>query len=177
MKKFDPQANNTKANATQRDGLQIPRADWPDEGKVIEAVTRQIEAMLAVEDETGGEMAGGAGPEVAKGLADIATNAWRARNKMIETATGEVREEMKRVYRHIEAILQNIQDMGVEIKDHTGSPFDYGLPLKVVATQPTERLGRETIVETIKPTVYWNDQIIQMGEVVIATPASPRTKP
>jgi len=29
------------------------------------------------------------------------------------------------------------------------------------------------VIETIKPTIYWQKQNIQMGEVVIATPASP----
>ena len=100
-----------------------------------------------------------------------------ARNKTIEATTGEVREEMKRVYRHLEAIFQNLQDLGVEVKDHTGLPFDYGLPLKVVATQPTAGQSRETVLDTIKPTVYWNNQIIQMGEVVIATPASQKKQP
>jgi len=49
--------------------------------------------------------------------------------------------------------------------------FDYGLPLKVVTTQPTPGITKESVIETIKPTIYWQKQIIQMGEVVIATPA------
>src|SRR5205823_6625265 len=108
---------------------------------------------------------------VTKGMAAIATNAWKAKTKMLNGPSGDVREEMKRVYRHVEGIFESFQEMGVEIKDHTGDPFDYGLPLKVVTAQPTQGITKESVIETIKPTIYWQKQIIQMGEVVIATPA------
>jgi hypothetical protein len=82
-----------------------------------------------------------------------------------------VREEMKRVHRHIEAMFESFREMGLEIKDHTGEIFDYGLPLNVVTTQPTPGITKERVLETLKPTIYWQEQMIQMGEVVIATPA------
>jgi molecular chaperone GrpE (heat shock protein) len=104
-------------------------------------------------------------------MASIATNAWKAKSKMVDAKSGEALEEMKRVYRHIEAILESFQEMGLEIKDHTDDAFDYGLPLKVVTTQPTPGITKERVIETIKPTIYWQNRIIQMGEVVIATPA------
>ena len=111
---------------------------------------------------------------VVKGMADIATNAWKAKSKMLD-ASGLVLDEMKRVFRHVENVLETLQQVGVELKDHTGDDFDYGLPLKVVTTQPTQGITRERVVETIKPTIYWQKQIIQMGEVVIATPSSSET--
>jgi hypothetical protein len=106
-----------------------------------------------------------------KAIADLATNAWKAKIKMIDNSSGEVREEMKRVYRPIEGMFASFQELGVEIKDHTGEIFDYGLPLKVVTTQPTPGITKERVIETLKPTIYWQEHIIQMGEVVIATPA------
>ena len=112
-----------------------------------------------------------------KTLAAIATNAWKAKAKMLDSASGEVREDMKRVYRHVESILESLHEMGIEIKDHTNEAFDYGLPLKVVTTQPTPGITKEKVIETIKPTVYWQKQIIQMGEVVVATPVPSQEKP
>jgi hypothetical protein len=109
-------------------------------------------------------------------LAVIATNAWKAKAKMLDNTTGEVRDGMKRVYRHIEAILESLQGMGIEIKDHTNDAFDYGMPLRVVTTQPTAGIAKERVLETIKPTIYWKKQIIQMGEVVIATPMQSQEK-
>jgi hypothetical protein len=101
---------------------------------------------------------------------DIATQAWRARSKMIDPASGESREEMKRVFRHVEAILSSLSAMGFELKDHTGDGFDYGLPLRVVGTQPTAGLTRDTVIETLKPTIYWKNRIVQSGEVIVGTP-------
>ncbi|MEY2484269.1 MAG: hypothetical protein QOK24_2797, partial [Verrucomicrobiota bacterium] len=95
---------------------------------------------------------------VVKGIAEIATNVWKAKAKMVDSSSGEVRDEMKRVYRHIESILESLHEMGLEVKDHTGDAFDYGLPLKVVATQPTQGIIRESVIETIKPTIYWQQQ-------------------
>jgi len=81
-----------------------------------------------------------------------------------------LREEMKRVYRHVEAALENLREMGIEVKDHTGEAFDYGQSLKVITTQPIQGITRETVIETIKPTIYFQEHLIQTGEVVIATP-------
>lgn len=152
------------------DEFKIPPAAFPDKDKVIEKMMRIQEAMLSRLEGTGGEIRYAIPPNVAQGMADIATNAWKAKTKMVNGSSGEVRDEMKRVFRHIEGIFESFQEMGLEIKDHTGDAFDYGLPLKVVTTQPTQGITKESVLETIKPTIYWQKQIIQMGEVVIATP-------
>lgn len=153
----------------------IPAPQWPDRQKLIDEVTTRIKAMLTTKDEGMGDRH--AVPAyVVKGMADIATNAWRAKKKMVEPISGEVREEMTRVYRDIKGIFESLQDIGLKVKDHTGDAFDYGLPLKVITTEPKQGITRESVSETIKPTIFWQDQIIQMGEVVIATPASTETK-
>jgi hypothetical protein len=151
--------------------FKIPPAEFPDKDKVIEKMMRVQEAMLSQLEKTGGTVRYAIPENVARGMADIATNAWKAKAKMVNGSSGEVREEMKRVFRHIEGILESFKEMGMEIKDHTGDAFDYGLPLKVVTSQPTQGITKESVIETIKPTIYWQKQIIQMGEVVIATPA------
>ena len=157
------------------DEFKIPPGEFPDGSRVIETVVRIHQAMLA-ESKGGGEVRHAVPANVVKGMADIATNIWKAKMKMLDGASGEVRDEMKRVYRNIESVLESLDEMGLELKDHTGDAFDYGLPLKVITTQPTQGITRENVIETIKPTIYWQQQIIQMGEVVIATPDSAETK-
>lgn len=153
------------------DEFNIPSAPFPDKDKVIEKMMRIQEAMLTKLEGAGGEIRYAIPPNMILSMADIATNTWKAKSKMMDGSSGEVRDEMKRVFRHIESIFESFQEMGLEIKDHTGDAFDYGLPLKVVTTQPTQGITKESVLETIKPTIYWQKQIIQMGEVVIATPA------
>ena len=154
----------------------IPRPQWPDEEKIINAVTARLRAIHQDTPSPTAEVVHTIPSHVVKGMASIATNVWKAKAKMLDNATGEVREEMKRVYRHIESVLETFDEIGLEVKDHTGDAFDYGLPLKVITTQPMQGVTRESVLETIKPTLYWQKQIIQMGEVVIATPISTEEK-
>src|ERR1019366_347264 len=111
-------------------------------------------------------------PKIAKGMADIATHVWRAKAKMLDATSGEVKEDMKRVYRHVEGVIDALKQMDIEIKDHTGDAFDYGMPLTVVTSQPTEGITREIIVETLRPTIYWQNNIVQRGEIVLGTPVT-----
>jgi hypothetical protein len=154
----------------QPDEFKISAAEFPDAKQVIEQILRIQQTGHAESNVESRELHYSIPPNVIKGMADIATNVWKAQTKMVDGASGEVRHEMKRIYRHIEAALESLRAIGLEVKDHTGDAFDYGLPLKVITTQPTEGITRESVLETIRPTIYWQQQIIQRGEVVIATP-------
>jgi hypothetical protein len=153
------------------DAFPIAPAEPPATGQTIDNLMKTYEARLSQLERSGGAIRYAVPDNVTKGMAAIATNAWKARTKMLNSQSGEPHEEMRRVYRHIEAMFETFQEMGLEVKDHTNDAFDYGMPLKVVTTQPTQGITKERVAETIKPTIYWQKQIIQMGEVVIATPA------
>lgn len=105
-------------------------------------------------------------------LADLATNVWRLRQKMLQPGTDQPLEEMRRVYRHVEAIWDSLNGQGVEICGHTGEVLPQGgvYGLKVLACQPTSGTNREHVLETIKPTIRLGGRIIQMGEVILAVP-------
>jgi hypothetical protein len=107
---------------------------------------------------------------VVQALAHIATNAWRAKNKLVDPETGEAKEEMKRVYRHIEAIFETLKQIDVKTIDPVGRAYDSGMALKVVSFEQTPGLSKEEIKETIKPSVAWQGRLIQMGEVIVGTP-------
>lgn len=106
-----------------------------------------------------------------RALATIATNAWKAKSRLKDVESDEGGGVLKRINGDIERIWNVlVEDLGLEIKDHTGKDFDYGMALKVVTTQPTAGINKERVIETIKPTIYWKNKIIQIGEVVVATP-------
>jgi hypothetical protein len=105
-------------------------------------------------------------------LAGLATQVWRARNRIIDPETGEPREEMRRVYRHIEGALEMFAEMGLTMNDWLKQPYDTGLPVKVLTFQPTPDVQRDTVLEAIRPTIIWKDRLLQMGEVIVATPQS-----
>lgn len=110
-------------------------------------------------------------------LGGLATQVWRARSRIIDPATGEPREEMKRVHRHIEGALDVLKQLGLTMNDWVHQPYDAGLPVKVLAFQPTPGLARDTILEAVRPTVIWKERLLQLGEVVVGIPVNPEDRP
>jgi len=103
-------------------------------------------------------------------LATVATNTWRALQKMIDVETREPKPEMKRIHRHIEAISEALREFGVETIDHAGQRYDTGSALKVITSEKRAGLNREEIIETLKPTVRFKGRLLQQGEVVVGEP-------
>jgi hypothetical protein len=154
--------------------FEIPRVEWSHEKELTEILSSIVANKTSPRNEQGTAEAG-VPTDYLKALVSIATNAWRAKIKMVDATTGQVREEMKRVDRHIEAIYRSLAEVGVVIRDHTGDAYDEGQPMKVVASKPTPGLDKERVSETLLPSIFWNNRLLQNGEIVIATPSSPNT--
>lgn len=112
---------------------------------------------------------------VTKGLIAIANSHFRAKKKMLDPTTGEPHEAMSRVYKDIERISRHLEEMGFKIQNHTGDAYDDGQPMKVITSNPRPEATRKYVLETLLPTIYWNDKIIQHGEIEIAVPSEPTT--
>jgi hypothetical protein len=110
-------------------------------------------------------------------LAALATQVWRARIRIIDPETGEPREEMRRIHRHIEGAFESFGQIGLTINDWLNQPYDPGLPVKVLTFQPTPELQRDTVLEAVRPTVIWKDRLLQMGEVIVGIPQNAEAKP
>jgi hypothetical protein len=116
-----------------------------------------------------------ASPDNLKTLVSIAINTWRAKSKMVDPATGEFREDLKRIGRHIEAIYRNLAEAGIVIRDHTGDAYDEGQPMKVIASKPTLGQEKKRVSETLLPSIFWNNRLVQNGEIEIAIPVDTKT--
>jgi hypothetical protein len=101
-------------------------------------------------------------------LADVATLVWRARLRA--GAAPDAAGALGRVRRDLEALADRLDEGGVEVLDHTGEPYDPGKSLRVLAFQPTPGAAGESVGETVRPTVYYRGDWIQMGEVIVHTP-------
>jgi molecular chaperone GrpE (heat shock protein) len=97
-------------------------------------------------------------------LAEVATAVWRLRNKLRNTEDGA---GMTRYVRGVEDALAGA---GVETRQYDGTAFDSGLRIRVLAFEPTEGLAREEIIETVRPAVLLNGDLLRMGEVIVGTP-------
>jgi hypothetical protein len=114
------------------------------------------------------EQTGGVLPEDL--LARLATSLWRLRQRMIDAATGQPREDLRRTFRHVESLWDILFEFGVEIHDHGGEPFDSGTALVVLSYERDPTATREIVKETVKPTVYLHERCIQRGEVIVGSP-------
>ena len=101
---------------------------------------------------------------------DIASAAWKLRQKVTNPVTREPKEEMRSLVRYIDAIWESLAQVGLEIQDHTEQPFDSGQSLEVLAFQPMSGIARETVIETVKPTIYLKGVRLQRGQVIVETP-------
>ncbi len=154
------------------EGSKLPAVSSPKDLFALRQKIKSFSAVTMIKAERHEAQQQHDGNQIKAALANIATNAWRARNKMIDTDNGETKEEMKRVYRHIEAQFDSLNQIGVEVRDFRGRPYDAGMALKVISFEPQPGLSRDEVMETIKPTVTWNGQLLQMGEVIVGTPQS-----
>lgn len=105
-------------------------------------------------------------------VAETATGLWRLRQKMTDAGTGGPTAESRKLYRHLESVWDRLSEEGVTVIQHTGEEYDPGLSLKVIAFEPSPGLPSERVIETIKPTVFFGEQMIQMGEVIVGTPGA-----
>jgi hypothetical protein len=105
-------------------------------------------------------------------LADVGTSLWRLQQKMLQPGTQQPLEEMRRAYRYLESTLEALDRANIQIQDHTGQriPPDGVLNLKVLAYQSLVGITHHQVLETIKPSIYYKDQMIQMGEVIVSVP-------
>ncbi len=112
-------------------------------------------------------------------LADVATELWRLRERMLQPGTDQPLAEMRRAYRSFESAWDTLMEAGISIEEHTGSSFIAGMSLRVLAFQPTPGITRETVIQTLRPSVYYEQQLIQEGEVIVGTPedAKPEQTP
>jgi hypothetical protein len=154
--------------------LRINPPEWPDATKMARDIANLNEQPASQEAVSSTQNRERLPESVARALIALATNAWRIHVKLADSGQeprGHLgKDEIKKVNRYCDAMFESLSGIGMEVKDRTGDAFDYGLPEKVVTAQPQPGLTREVIIETIKPTIYWNMQIAQPGEVVIGTP-------
>ena len=105
-------------------------------------------------------------------LADLVTICWRL-HRRLEPEPNPTGDPLARIRRDLRALWDRLAQAGVEVRDHTGEPYDPGQGLRVLAFQADAGVPRPQVLETVKPTIYYREQWLQLGEVIVGTPASP----
>ena len=105
-------------------------------------------------------------------MVNLAVNLWRLKRAIsfLELETDTI--VMKRLNRHIKAAADDLELAGFVFEDLDGKrvPAAGDYALKTVEFIPTEGLEYDTVLETIKPNVFFNGKLIQPGEVIVGIP-------
>jgi hypothetical protein len=102
-----------------------------------------------------------------------ANGLYRIRTRMPAPGAPNAADAVRRARGHVESTWDAVKKAKVEIHDHTGERYVDGMAVKVLAFQPTAGITFDAIIETVKPSIFYRDKLIQMGEVVVGTPQQP----
>ena len=152
--------------------LSLPMPNFPDPTELLSNLDRMKESSLKSSNII-------LPASFVDKIAAIAINVWRIKSRIVSSETGDPKEEIsaseiKKISRNLESIIEYFQDISLEIIDRKGQHFDYGLPEKVVTAKQAPGISKEMVVETIIPTINWQDKLFA-GEVEIATPMNSET--
>ncbi|MET0237987.1 MAG: hypothetical protein ABW224_25330 [Kibdelosporangium sp.] len=103
-------------------------------------------------------------------MADLATNLWRVIRKLGNEENGDAARGRRMASRHAQAAQESLAEAGIQVQDHDGTAFHLGLSLDVIAYEARPGTVAETIVETVRPSVYRAGRCIQTGQVIVAQP-------
>jgi hypothetical protein len=105
-------------------------------------------------------------------LADVGTGLWRIRKMLALAAKSKTEGELTSIYRPFDSTWNKLMQAGLEIKGHDGDIIKGGEALQIIAFQKSRSLNRDTVIETLRPTIHYRGKIVQMGEVIVGTPES-----
>lgn len=162
-------SRNKKPKHPKKNNIKIPgNISWNIKPPNLQTVSQQKEAKCKEYDCEVHKLVGL--------VADIATGIWRMKNKFSAVKFDDMPDEIKKAYRHVESTWDAISSAKVEVRDQTNEKYVAGMALKVIAFQPSSSVHIEMISETIKPSIFYNDKLIQMGEVIVKTPEKIESK-
>ncbi len=93
---------------------------------------------------------------------------WQARTKLGGSTDDPKRT--RQVNRHLGNTEKALAKLGLVVQDHTGDRYHSGLSLEVIAMVDDVNVADETVVETIRPSIYLGGRTLQLGQVVVAFP-------
>jgi hypothetical protein len=145
----------------QRRAFRIGEPHWTEEQCVeLESFVQAVTALPEAETEE---------ESVAdKALAEAATNLWRAQRKL---ASSDPSTQSRQAGRYLRTCREALTDAGLVVQDHEGDAFHPGRSLEVLVFEEDPKLTVETVLETVRPSIYYRDRRIQMGQVIVGRPS------
>lgn len=100
-------------------------------------------------------------------LVDAAMGLWRLRQRLAKLDGDATTRGLRR---SLTTASDGLEKLGVVVLEHDRQPYDSGLQVEALDFQPEPGLLRETIIETVQPSIFRYDRRIQQGQVVVGRP-------
>lgn len=146
--------------------FRIRRPLWPDD--VPSEYECVAAALAAVLDRPAPELDGP--PADDDGLADAALGLWRTHRRIAEEDPDGESPLTRRLRRHVDTAWHGLGWAGITVHEHDDEPYHAGLHLTVAAREPRSGLSRETVIETVAPSILRAKKVIRPGEVIVGYP-------
>ena len=105
-------------------------------------------------------------------LIEVAGQVWRFKSRLgVLEKTIEARQ-WKGLDSVVRSILSSLLQAGLELKDHTGEAICGGEAWTIVSWETVEGIETTRVIETVRPTLYYNNELIQPAEVIAGKPAT-----
>lgn len=105
----------------------------------------------------------------------VVDSLWKAELRWSKADPSEQGGSLKHLGRNLRTGLDALHSAGFEIKDHTNERYVEGSRVEVLAFQPVQGITHLTVIETLKPTVYYMNQLLRRGQIVVGKPIDPNS--
>jgi len=101
-------------------------------------------------------------------IIDLAIEVWRLQARMKRMSAAMGKEDPASVFA-MEKIRGIFSQIGIEIRDFTGQPYNEGMSLDVLTCDypAGENPSHRIIQETINPAVYFDGKLVKMSQVIV----------
>lgn len=147
--------------------FRIPRPVWPDG---VQRDYENVVKTLATLAERPAQPERPADPADDGALAEAALGLWRTQRRVESEDPEGTSQVTRQLRRHIQTAWKGLANAGITVQEHDNEPHDVGLTLEVVAREPRPGLSRDTVVETVAPSILRSGRVIRTGEVVVGYP-------
>lgn len=105
-----------------------------------------------------------------KVVTELATGVWRMQKRLMSERVADDAARVSGALRLAEAALDDARTAGLDVRDFVGQRQWSGLPINVLSYEKSERCAVETIIEAVRPALFFDDHPIQRADVVVGTP-------
>jgi hypothetical protein len=101
-------------------------------------------------------------------MIDLAIEVWRLQERIKKMSLTIGKEDAASVFA-MEKIREVFSQIGIEVRDFTGQPYNEGMSLDVLTSDypAGENPPHKVVQETINPAVYFDGKLVKMSQVIL----------